>query len=232
MSLRTRLIIAFLLLSVLPLTAVTLLSYRSSVTAFERAAERDAADSAADVSRRMDIITADVGRRVDRLFTAGELPLEADVRQQVAPALGETAALVERVEFVPAERPAGPTEPAVGGQPPMPSRAPAATAGVAPAPPTPPTPPVPKVIVMDVPRIMEEAKRVATAEMKDTDPALVKLIEQSMAAAMTGTEIGIRAANEALSKQAANEAAEARKALGLDDAGSGEDSDGDRPGEA
>ena len=71
MSLRTRLIIAFLLLSVVPLTAVTLLSYRSSVNAFERAARREATESAADVSHRMEIITADVGRRMDRLFVAG-----------------------------------------------------------------------------------------------------------------------------------------------------------------
>ena len=34
MSLRTRLIIAFLLLSVVPLSAMTFISYRSSVTTF------------------------------------------------------------------------------------------------------------------------------------------------------------------------------------------------------
>jgi serine phosphatase RsbU (regulator of sigma subunit) len=216
MSLRTRLIIAFLLLSVLPLTAVTLLSYRSSVNAFEQAAERDAADSAADVSRRMDIITADVGRRVDRLFTAGDLPLEDDVREQVAPALGETAALVERVEFVPADRPGMPAEPAQGGARPVPPRAPAATAGVAPVAPTPPAPPAPKVIVMDVPKILAEVKREVSAEMKGADPALAKLIEQSMAAAMTGAEIGIRAASDAVAKQSAEgargQAADAHRA--------------------
>jgi hypothetical protein len=42
MSLRTRLIIAFVLMSVVPLSAVTLVSYLSSVRAFEQAARREA----------------------------------------------------------------------------------------------------------------------------------------------------------------------------------------------
>ena len=71
MSLRTRLIIAFLLLSVLPLSAVTFFSYTSAASAFERAARREAMDSAADVSRRMELITVDVGRRMDQLFEGG-----------------------------------------------------------------------------------------------------------------------------------------------------------------
>ena len=108
MSLRARLIVAFLLLSVLPLSAVTLFSYISSVRAFERVAQRDATQSATDVSRRMEMITADVGRRMDRLFVAGTAsqgsPFQPDpqaVRQSVAPLLGDTAALVDRVEFHP-----------------------------------------------------------------------------------------------------------------------------------
>ena len=61
MSLRTRLIIAFLLLSVVPLSAMTFISYRSSVTTFENAARREASQSAIDIGRRMERITADVG---------------------------------------------------------------------------------------------------------------------------------------------------------------------------
>ena len=101
MSLRTRLIIAFLLLSVLPLSAVTLLSYLSSVHAFELAAQREATQSAIDVSRRMEMITADLGRRMDRLFAAGTstsgtsaAPDPQMVRQSVAPMLGDTAVAV------------------------------------------------------------------------------------------------------------------------------------------
>ena len=78
MSLRTRLIVAFLLLSVVPLTAVTLYSYYSSVRTFQRAVERDASQAAGDISRRMTMVTDDVGRRVDRLFAmaAAENPEE------------------------------------------------------------------------------------------------------------------------------------------------------------
>ena len=65
MSLRTRLIIAFLLLSVVPLSAVTFLSYLSSVRAFEQVAQREATESAIDVSRRMEMITADLARRMN-----------------------------------------------------------------------------------------------------------------------------------------------------------------------
>ena len=100
MSLRTRLIIAFLLLSVVPLSLVTLFSYVSSVHAFELAAQHEATESATDVSRRMEMITADVGRRMDRLFGAGSdagalggtiNPNPQMVRQSVAPVLGDTA---------------------------------------------------------------------------------------------------------------------------------------------
>jgi serine phosphatase RsbU (regulator of sigma subunit) len=199
MSLRTRLIIAFLLLSVLPLTAVTLLSYRASVSAFERAAQREAEDRAADVSRRMDILTADVGRRMDRLFTAGDRPAAGEVRDRVAPALGETAALVDWVEFHPAEapRPSGAAAPS----PPAPPRAPAATAGVEEVPPVPPTPPTPSVIVMDIPKIVAEAQREVRKEMAGADPALQRLIEGSLAVAMSGAELGLKAAGEAITEQ-------------------------------
>ena len=89
--------------------------------AFEQAAQREATESATDVSRRMEMVTADVGRRMDRLFVAGtaspERPFNPDpqtVRESVAPLLGDTAALVDRVEFHPApDVPAPPTPAAV-----------------------------------------------------------------------------------------------------------------------
>jgi serine phosphatase RsbU (regulator of sigma subunit) len=180
MSLRTRLIIAFLLLSVVPLTAVTLFSYRSSVQAFEAAAEREAAASATDVSHRMELITADLGRKMDRLFVANaapappavergtggtaaaEQPDPARVRDSVAPLLGETAALLDRVEFIPVA-----TTPVV---PATPASAATSAPGAAPAAPPPPraegaapTPPAPPAIVVDIPKIVEEARRAGAA---------------------------------------------------------------------
>ena len=201
MALRTKLIIAFLLLSVLPLSAVTLLSYRASVRAFEGAAEREATDRAADVSRRMDVITADVGRRVDRMFVSAADNDDLNVLDDVAPALGDTATLVERVEFhpaVPAEAPVH-AAPNVVRRAPSPSR----VQRTPPIPPVPPTPPSRQVIVVDVPKIMEEAKREARKEMAGADPKVAQLIEQSLAAAGLGMEVGLKAAGEAMAKNAA-----------------------------
>ncbi len=92
MSLRTRLIIVFLLLSVLPLSAVTFLAHRSWVGTFEAAAQREATASAADMGRRMERIMADVGRRMDRMFVEdGDGRGGPGMRDRVAPMLGDTA---------------------------------------------------------------------------------------------------------------------------------------------
>src|SRR6476620_2897090 len=116
MSLRIRLIIAFVLLSVVPLSAVTFLSYLSSVRAFEQAAQREATESAIDVSRRMEMITGALARRMDRLVATGSATPDAQmVRQTVAPLLGDSAALVDRMEFHPA--PDAPAPPAVTTDP-------------------------------------------------------------------------------------------------------------------
>ena len=200
MPLRTRLIIAFLLLSVVPLSAVTLLSYRSSVNAFERAAEREATEQAADVSRRMDIITADVGRRVDRIFVDADSQDPSHVHESLAPMLGATAALIDRVEFHP--EPTTGTSPRPGAAPAPAPPAPPADA-VPGAPPVPPAPPAPHAIVVDVPKIMEEARIAAKQELA-RDPELARLIDQSLVAAMAGTELGLKAANEALQKKVSN----------------------------
>lgn len=171
MSLRTRLIIAFLLLSVLPLSAVTFLSYTSSVRAFEQAARQEATESATDVSRRMEMVTADVGRRMDRLFVSGtgspQRPFNPDpqaVRDNLGSLLGDTAALVERVEFHPAPGlPFGP-DPAVESVPvPIPPSLPR-RGGTGPAGDGRRGPPAgSQVIVMDIPRIVEEARQAAAA---------------------------------------------------------------------
>src|SRR5215207_4015129 len=122
MSLRNRLIVAFLLLSVVPLSAVTFVTYRSWVDTFESAARREASQSAIDIGRRMERITSDVGRRMDRMLdeargSAGTAPQPATMRQRVAPMLGDAAALVERVEFQPMEPRPEVALPSPGGPP-------------------------------------------------------------------------------------------------------------------
>ncbi len=237
MSLRTRLIIAFLLLSVLPLSAVTFLTYLSSVHAFEQAAQREATESAADVSRRMEMITSDLARRMDRLFATGTTaatgssnPDPEMVRQTVTPLLGESAALVERMEFHPA--PDAPPAPAVSSDPnsvpiPIPpSRGrgaggrrrgefggePPRTPG-APGPPglgAPPGPPPPgsQVIVMDIPRIVAEATRAASrAGVGVADPKVQAIIDQQIEKQLAANQQSLKAMAEALSREAAVRAA-------------------------
>lgn len=169
MSLRTRLIIAFLLLSVVPLSAVTLFTYLSWVDTFESAAQREASQSAADIGRRMERITADVGRRMDRFLVSAPAGSAAggkpgDMGALITPMLGDTAALVERVEFQrtppppPEAGPPGPPGPSVD-RPARSGRRPRG-AGPPPRPATPPPPP-PPVIVVDVQEALEEARRLA-----------------------------------------------------------------------
>jgi serine phosphatase RsbU (regulator of sigma subunit) len=267
MSLRTRLIIAFLLLSVVPLTAVTLLSYTASVRAFENAAHKEAAESAADVGRRMEMITADLGRRVDRLFVAGsgsdgessEPARAARVRrdptlfdpqrvmESVAPLLGDSAALIDRVEFHPAQPLPPPT--ATGGHPPAPSAerrgipAPSTVVSGRPAPPppgapaAPPVPPnarvvtippppgepgahpavPPQVIVMDIPKIVEQATRAAmrigleAAKSGEAGADVAARIEKDIEKRLAANEAQLQAMAERLSREARPRIAEAAR---------------------
>jgi serine phosphatase RsbU (regulator of sigma subunit) len=228
MSLRTRLIIAFLLLSVVPLSAVTLFSYVSSVRAFERAAQRDATESATDVSHRMEMITADVGRRMDRLFVAGtgspQRPFQPDpqtVRESIAPLLGDTAALVERVEFHPAPdipQPPSLTDDRSVPVPVVPGGRRDRRPGPPPAPGAPPGPGLPgerhdrplppppgsQVIVMDIPQIVQEATRAAIeAGGAASDKKIQAMVEEQIARQMAGNQEALKTMAAALTREAA-----------------------------
>jgi serine phosphatase RsbU (regulator of sigma subunit) len=127
MSLRLRLIIAFFILSVVPLAAVTLVTYASNVRAVQDAAGREAELLAGELSQRMQVVTAQLSERVERLMeiadaraeaqagfeklasaqraaeeaaarTAAEaVPLSQEVK--VAQALGEMAMLLDNIEL-------------------------------------------------------------------------------------------------------------------------------------
>jgi serine phosphatase RsbU (regulator of sigma subunit) len=222
MSLRTRLIIAFLLLSVVPLTAVTAISYTSWVAAFEAAARREATESAVDISRRMEIVTADVGRRMDQLFVRA--PVGGDqtattserMREHVAGTLGDAAALVERVEFHPMPEPEG-----TGGveaplppppPPPAPTAAPKAppaprvkgTPAVPPVAPTPPAPSTPPVMVFDVAKVMAEARRSAREATAIHQPEMAAIVEKALDIGLPAAEASMKAVAEALTKSASS----------------------------
>jgi serine phosphatase RsbU (regulator of sigma subunit) len=208
MSLRTRLILAFLLLSVVPLSAVTLYSYSTSVHAFQRAVEREAAQSASDISHRMAMVTDDLGRRMDQLFdTPGGFPMNGDEmttsEQQVRarlPMLGDVAALVDRVEFDPL--PPVPDVRGRAGGPPAPG-----TPGLPPPPPVAPVPPArsSSAVVVDVGSILEatrkgiEATGVLPPEARaEMNKEMAKAIRESVEANIAKTE-AMKAAAAAMS---------------------------------
>jgi len=116
MRLRTRLSLAFFLISVLPLAVVTAYSYYSSGEALRRAAETQADQMAADMVNRMSWVMADLGDRVERLWRMRveqpanqNAPGRADavtdptataaMRNVATMMLAEAAPLVQRLEF-------------------------------------------------------------------------------------------------------------------------------------
>src|SRR5580765_5486488 len=123
MKLRTRLIVAFLLLSVVPLGVVTFYSYSSNVDAMQDVATREADLLAGQLSERMQLVTAKLSDAVEHLMEvpqpvtqvvtatpapaakpAAAKPAAADTEQfnqQVAKALGEAAILLNSVQMQP-----------------------------------------------------------------------------------------------------------------------------------
>jgi serine phosphatase RsbU (regulator of sigma subunit) len=226
MSLRIRLIIAFLILSVVPLGMMTLIWYLSSVHTFERVAQREATETAADIGRRMEMVTANVGRRMDRLFDAKTST--TSVEDRVAPMLGDTAALVERLEFHPMDVPnpdpnADPSPRPTFGRRGFPWRdGPPGSGGRgyrnrmgppppgAPSPPAAPAPPAPPpVIVVDVPKIIEKAQRAAQASAGASGVDISKSIEAALKASQSSIEASVAAVNEAVARESAAAAAPA-----------------------
>ena len=78
MSLRTRLILAFFMLSVVPLGAVTFYAYTANVDALRDAAEREADLLAGELGQRMQLVTAQLSERVEHLMDIAELQAAAE----------------------------------------------------------------------------------------------------------------------------------------------------------
>jgi serine phosphatase RsbU (regulator of sigma subunit) len=89
MNLRLRLIVAFFLLSVVPLGAVTLYTYASHASAIREAAGREAQTLAGDLSERMTLVTAQLSQRFEQLM---EIPAPATPQPSPAPAAGADTA--------------------------------------------------------------------------------------------------------------------------------------------
>jgi serine phosphatase RsbU (regulator of sigma subunit) len=112
MRIRTQLIFAFLVLSVVPLTGIVLYSFFSSQRTLRQAVEADAAAMTREMETRMAAVRDDLGRGLRRL---GELPVDTligaagaedagrndMVARKVLGAMGDAAPLVESIEFTP-----------------------------------------------------------------------------------------------------------------------------------
>src|SRR5439155_2681684 len=125
MKLRTQLILAFLLLAVVPLGAITLYSYETSARALRRTVEAESSRMAGEINNRMGVVTANLSRRIDMLeslpFPETRSGSKAEVEEpdamlvgRLVAALGETANFIDSFEFTPSPAPPEPPEPPDG----------------------------------------------------------------------------------------------------------------------
>ncbi|MEM1249548.1 MAG: SpoIIE family protein phosphatase [Acidobacteriota bacterium] len=119
MSLRAKLITAFLLLAILPLSGIVLYNYLSSLSAFRQAVEAETSELAGDIARTMDVARRDFRQRFSRI---GLMELEKREAEDVETALGEAfSALgsstewIEAVRLIPGALAAAPPPPPEGG---------------------------------------------------------------------------------------------------------------------
>src|SRR5215510_1659354 len=92
MNLRLRLIVAFFLLSVVPLGAVTFYTSTSNATSMREAAGREAQLLAGELTDRMTLVTAQLSQRFVQLMEIPALPEVQAVALPPAPTTGRTAA--------------------------------------------------------------------------------------------------------------------------------------------
>jgi hypothetical protein len=117
MKLRTKLMLAFVFMSVLPLSVIVLYSYFSSLATLRMVALAEVSELTVEIADRIETIRQDVGRGVEQLGTAQFGYMIADIGEaadserfltEVGSAMGAAAPFVESLEFVPL-----PPEPAV-----------------------------------------------------------------------------------------------------------------------
>lgn len=85
MTLRTRLILWLLLMSVVPLGAVTVYTYVTSAAALRAAAAREADLLAGELSSRMQLVTAELSSRVEQLMNRPQRVTTAKVSRAATP---------------------------------------------------------------------------------------------------------------------------------------------------
>lgn len=238
MKVRTRLILALFLTSVLPLAAVTVFSYLSSRRALEEAVTAEARLAAIEMGRRVDDLTAGLERRMDRLWDvplpaagsgAADQPVpapgneatEIDPAAEVATLLGSAASFLEKVEIVPREvpRPPAATPGSSGASGPS-LRAGAETAagrpprGLRGRAPRPPAPGRSGKIVIDLSRLLgKEVPEGASASASDAARAVQEVINKGLALGLQGALTGLKAGVEELRRRADDAQANAAERL-------------------
>ena len=115
MSLRVRLIVAFFLLSVVPLAAVTFYSYASNVRALHAATQHEVELLTGELTQRMQVVTAQISERVQDLMDMPMTEVTATGTSGTRPATTTTVARNARRTM-----PIGPPAPRAPSSPPAP----------------------------------------------------------------------------------------------------------------
>ncbi len=105
MSLRTRLVLAFFALSVVPMAAVTFYSYTTNVEALRVAAQREADLLAGELGQRMQLVTAQLSERVGHLMDIAEVQAAADAAAKQSIARAANAKATETASVAPPAAP-------------------------------------------------------------------------------------------------------------------------------
>lgn len=177
MKLRTQLILAFVLLAVVPLGAITLYAYQSSTRALRRTVEAESARAAGEMESRVGAVTASLSSRIGGLEEipfplAGKdpssPPADADPQMigRLLSTLGDAASFIEAFEFHPEPGSGAPAAPRQPGRR-------AARSPKSPGHPEAPAPPGKGLpIIVHLPKIAGELTR---------DPEVAPLIQAAMA---------------------------------------------------
>jgi hypothetical protein len=114
MKLRTKLMLAFLLLAVVPLVGIVLFTYQWSQRALREAVDVEAHVLAAEVGERLEAVRSDVDLRIkgisamplQSLAMGGDLG-DPEILREVVEAIGDAAPLFRSLEYLPAGAAAG-----------------------------------------------------------------------------------------------------------------------------
>ncbi len=171
MSVRTKLILIFLLVSVVPLAALTFISYTNSISSLRMLVQRDSRAAAADIQARVSSLNTEIQRRVADVTELPELqeldagrPLDRQASARVAQAMQQQVSdrwsLFSDLEFVPGMAPPAPPPRPAGGRP---------------VPPPPPVP-SPRAAAPPQPEPRQEERSAREGEEGEKDTWSMKII--------------------------------------------------------